>query len=83
MSTTFNPYAFVVMIALINANKEGIMINHPTGQNHTHHTHGQNKSCWCFKAFYILLLFNGYIWIVGFGLVTHCIFRKYSIELLV
>lgn len=54
MSTTFNPYASVVMVALINTNKERIMIKHPTEQNHTHHTHGQNKSCWCFKAFHIL-----------------------------
>lgn len=57
MSTTFNPHALVVMVALINTNKEIIMIKHSTEQNHTCHTHGQKQSCWCFKAFHILQLF--------------------------
>lgn len=57
MSTTFDPYAFVVIVALINTNKEIIMFNTPLDRI-IHITHmARKKSCWCFKAFHILQLF--------------------------
>lgn len=60
MSTTFNPYSSVVSAALKNTNKEIIMMTitpHCT-ELQTSHTHGRNKSCWCFKAFYYCLLWD-------------------------
>lgn len=51
MSTTFNPYAFVVMVALIHANKEITMIKHPTEQNHTHHTRPEKKAAGVLRHF--------------------------------
>lgn len=41
MSTTFNPYAFVVTAAMINTTKENITVKHPTEQSRMHQTHGQ------------------------------------------
>lgn len=54
MSTTFNSYAFVVTVTLIKANKELMMIKHPTEQNHTHHT-------WPEKAAGVLRHFTSYV----------------------
>lgn len=51
MSSTFNPYAFIIMAALINATKEITMIKHPTEQNHTRHTHGQKKAAGVLRHF--------------------------------
>lgn len=66
MSPTFNPYAFVIMVILINASREkNDLMPHRT-ESYTSHT-WPDKSCWCFKAFYFLqFLLYGWILIVCF-----------------
>lgn len=56
MSTTFNPYALEVMVTLINTTEE-MTEDENTPLDWNIHIEHVTRSCWCFKAFYILQYF--------------------------
>lgn len=68
MLTTFSPYAFIVMVALVTANKEIRMVETPHWtESYTSHTWPGIKAAGVLRHFHILqYLFYGYILIVWF-----------------